>query len=39
MSVRHTPWISPEEFLDQEAVSETKDMYYAGLVTAMAGGR
>jgi Uma2 family endonuclease len=38
MAVRHIPWISPDEFLDQEAVSETKHMYYAGLVTAMAGG-
>ena len=38
MAVRHIPWISPEEFLDQEAVSETKHMYYAGSVTAMAGG-
>ena len=38
MAVRHIPWISPEEFLDSEAVSETKHMYYAGSVTAMAGG-
>lgn len=30
--------ISPEEFLDQEGVSETRHMYYAGLVTAMDGG-
>ena len=38
MAARHIPWISPEEFLDLEAVSETKHMYYAGSVTAMAGG-
>jgi len=38
MVVRHIPWISPEEYLDQEAVSDTRHMYYAGLVTAMAGG-
>ena len=30
--------ISPNEFLDQEAAPETKHLYHAGLVTAMAGG-
>ena len=38
MALRHIPWISPDEFLDQEATSETKHMYYAGMVMAMAGG-
>lgn len=38
MAARHIPWVSPEEFLDQEALSDTKHMYYAGTVTAMAGG-
>jgi len=38
MAVRHIPWISPDEFLDQEALSETKHTYFAGLVTAMIGG-
>ena len=35
---RHIPWVSPDEFLDQEALSDTRHMYYAGVVTAMAGG-
>jgi Uma2 family endonuclease len=38
MAAPHLPWISPDEFLEQEELSETKHMYYAGLVTAMAGG-
>jgi Uma2 family endonuclease len=38
MAARNIPWISPDEFLDKEAASETKHMYHAGLVTAMAGG-
>ena len=29
---------SADEFLDQEELSETKHMYYGGVVTAMAGG-
>ena len=38
MAARHIPWITPDEYLDQEALSKSKHMYYAGLVTAMAGG-
>lgn len=38
MPVRDIPWTSPEEFLDQEVVSDTKHTYYQGLITAMAGG-
>ena len=38
MAARHIPRITPDEYLDREALSETKHMYYAGMVTAMAGG-
>ena len=38
MAARHISWISPDEYLDQEALAENKHMYYAGMVTAMAGG-
>lgn len=38
MAVQHIPRISADEFLDQEEVAETKHTYYAGVVTAMAGG-
>jgi len=38
MAARHIPWITPDEYLDQEAVSKSKHTYHAGLVTAMAGG-
>ena len=38
MAARHIPWITPEEYLDREALSEIKHMFYAGLVTAMARG-
>ena len=38
MVAPHLPWISSDEFLDREELSETKHMYYAGIVTAMAGG-
>lgn len=38
MAVRHIPWISPEEFLDQELLSDTKHTYYQGATIAMAGG-
>ena len=38
MAVRHIPWISPDEYLDQEQVSSSRHMYSAGVVTAMAGG-
>lgn len=38
MAARHFPLLSPDEYLDQEAASETKHMYYKGVVTAMAGG-
>jgi Uma2 family endonuclease len=38
MAVRHIPWISPDQYLDQEEMSSTRHMYCAGVVTAMAGG-
>ena len=38
MAAHHISWISPDDYLDQEALAETKHMYYAGMVTAMAGG-
>ena len=38
MAAPNFPWITADEFLDEEEVSETKHMYYAGVVTAMAGG-
>ncbi len=38
MAAPNIPWISPDEYLDEEAGSPSKHMYYAGLVTAMAGG-
>jgi len=38
MAARHIPWITPGEYLDQEAVSKSKHTYHAGLVTAMVGG-
>ncbi len=38
MAAPHLPWISADEFLDQEELSDTKHTYYAGTVTAMAGG-
>jgi len=38
LAVRHIPWISADEFLDQEELSKMKHTYYAGVVTAMAGG-
>ena len=38
MAAPNIPWVSPDEYLDQEAVSATKHMYFAGLATAMAGG-
>ena len=38
MAARNIPWISPEEFLDEEERSETRHMYYDGTITAMAGG-
>ena len=38
MAAPNIPWISPDEYLDEEAGSASKHMYYAGLVTAMAGG-
>ena len=38
MPARHIPWISPDEYLDQEQMSSTRHMYCAGVVTAMAGG-
>ena len=38
MAARNIPWISPEDYLDQEEVATTRHMYYAGVVTALAGG-
>jgi Uma2 family endonuclease len=38
MALQHVPWISPDEYLDQEELSPTRHMYFAGVVTAMAGG-
>lgn len=38
MAAPNLPFVSVEEFLDAEELSDTKHMYYAGLVTAMAGG-
>jgi hypothetical protein len=39
MAAHHIPWISADEFLDQEERSETKHWYCAGVVTAMAAAR
>ncbi len=38
MPVRPQSWISPEEFLNQEVLSDTRHTYYQGVITAMAGG-
>ena len=38
MVAPHLPWIASDEFLDQEELSETKHMDYAGIVAGMAGG-
>jgi len=38
MAVRHIPWVSPNEYLDQEDQSPDRHMYCGGAVTAMAGG-
>jgi Uma2 family endonuclease len=38
MAARDIPFLSVDEFLDAEELAETKHMYYAGVVTAMAGG-
>ena len=37
MAVPNIPWVSPDEYLDQEAVSETKHEYYKGVVTPLHG--
>ena len=37
MAAPDPPWISVEEFLQQEERSETKHMYFAGLVTEREG--
>jgi hypothetical protein len=38
MAVQHIPWISPDQYLDQEELSPTRQIYSAGVVTAVAGG-
>ncbi|MBY0502948.1 MAG: Uma2 family endonuclease [Bryobacteraceae bacterium] len=38
MAAPNLPFVSVDEFLDAEELSETKHMYCAGVVTAMAGG-
>ena len=38
MPAQHLPWISPDEFLDAEVMSEAKHFYHGGMITAMAGG-
>lgn len=38
MAAHQVPWISPEQFLEQETIAETRHIYYCGVVTAMAGG-
>ena len=38
MAAQPLPWISPDEYLDREERSMTKHVYYAGVITAMAGG-
>src|SRR5258708_18074804 len=38
MAAHSIPWVSPDEFLDFEEKSDTKHMYHAGAMTAMAGG-
>ena len=38
MPVRPQSWISPEEYLDGEALSDERHTYYQGAITAMAGG-
>jgi hypothetical protein len=38
MAVRQIPWISPDEYLDEEEMSPTRHMYCAGMVAGMAGG-
>jgi len=38
MAVQHIPWISPDEYLNQEELASTRHMYFDGVVTAMAGG-
>ncbi len=38
MAAQHTPWITPDEYLDQETLASTRHNYHRGVVTAMAGG-
>jgi len=38
MAVRHIPWISPDQYLDQEELAPIRRVYFAGVVTAMADG-
>ncbi len=38
MAARNIPFISVDEYLDHEERSDTKNFYYDGVITAMAGG-
>ncbi len=38
MAARNIPLISVDEYLDHEERSDTKNFYYDGVITAMAGG-
>src|SRR5437868_6832472 len=37
MPVRDIPWVSPDQYLDQEELSATRHMYSDGVVTARPG--
>lgn len=38
MAALNIPFISVDDFLDHEERSETKNFYYVGVITAIAGG-